>query len=648
MSDSSRDRGLTLRSVLIGLCFAGLANFWVTWSDYIIHSSTWNLSHFPMVNFILFLLLTVFSAVSGRVFGPRFALAPSELATVMSMGLVGSVVPTNGFIGYVLGILATPYYLATPENGWGIYFHPYIPDWMAPSNSGDSMRYLFEGLPGGMRIPWQVWIGPLLWWLSFAGGIALVSACIVVCLRKQWTDYERLDYPIIGVGIDMAMRSRAVGWLPEYMHGRIFWGGFAVSCGIVCWNIPGYFMPGIPAFPLLPQWFTFATGFPTIDFHISFFAFAFAFFVNLEALFSAWFFFLLFILQSGVFNRFGYTIGTRGDPWSSLNPAVGWQSWGAMCFIVFWGLWVGRNHIKQVFYQAFRSAQAGRSEEMMSYRIAIFGLVFGLVYVIGFLHHAGMSYKMAIVLISCTLVGYLGVARIVAETGLLYVVVPVTGQSATIYLLGSYGMPPESMTAMVFTYMLVTRGAAMFMPSFTQMGKLADRIPQVRRGLMSALGGAIIAGVVISIVVTFYLGYSQGAYNFNIWVFGLGSQVPFIDTLTKIRTPFSTDWNRLFFFGIGVAVSALLTFLRYRFPGWPLSPIGFPLSTSWPMRRIGFTIFLAWLVKALVMKIGGVVLYRRFQPFALGLVVGWAVGVGISFAVDIIWFPGQGHMIHWY
>ena len=31
----------------------------------------------------------------------------------------------------------------------------------------------------------------------------------------------------------------------------------------------------------------------------------------------------------------------------------------------------------------------------------------------------------------------IGVARIVAETGLLYVVVPVTGQSATIYLLCS-------------------------------------------------------------------------------------------------------------------------------------------------------------------------------------------------------------------
>ena len=139
------------------------------------------------------------------------------------------------------------------------------------------------------------------------------SACIVVCprLRKQWTDYERLDYPIIGVGIDMAMRSRAVGWLPEYMHGRIFWGGFAVSCGIVCWNIPGYFMPGIPAFPLLPQWFTFATGFPTIDFHISFFAFAFAFFVNLDALNLGY--------RFGIIGSGDIHDGRPGDDLSSLQ-----------------------------------------------------------------------------------------------------------------------------------------------------------------------------------------------------------------------------------------------------------------------------------------------------------------------------------------
>lgn len=37
-------------------------------------------------------------------------------------------------------------------------------------------------------------------------------------------------------------------------------------------------------------------------------------------------------------------------------------------------------------------------------------------------------------------------------------------------------------------------------------------------------------------------------------VFGLGSQVPFIGTLTKIRTPFSTDWNRRVFGTMNVRV----------------------------------------------------------------------------------------------
>ena len=640
---------MTLRAVLLGLGTVGLINVWVTYSDYTIHSSSWNLSHFPIVNFILFLCLTVASAIAGRLLGPRYALSPSELAAVLAMGLLGSVVPTNGFIGYFLGIMATPYYLATPENGWATYFHPYMAEWIAPLNRGDAMRFFFEGLPAGMRAPWEVWVGPIFWWLTFVAAITLISLCAVVILRKQWTDHERLDYPIIGVGIDMAMRSGAGGWLPAFMQGRAFWIGFGIAFGIVCWNIPSYFYPGLPQFPLNMSWFSFGPGFPNFDTHISFFAFAFAFFASLEALFSVWFFFLLFLIQSAVFNRFGYTIGTAGDPWSSHNPAVGWQSWGSLCFLVLWGLWVARRHIGHVVSRAVRGApDAGRAEEVMSYRTAALGLVLGLVYVIAFLHSAGMDYPMACLLMLFTFLGYLGVSRIVAETGLLYVVFPVTMQSATVYVLGSQGASAASMTTMVFTYMLVTRGAAMFMPAFTHIGKLADRVSPVRRRLLLALGLAIGFGICVSILFTLYLGYSRGAYNFNSWVFGMGSQRPFFDTLVKMRAPFTADWNRIAFFGIGAGVSAVLILLRYRLPWWPLSPIGFPLATSWPMRRIGFTIFLAWALKWLVMKLGGVTLYRRCQPFARGLLVGWTAGVAVSFLVDIVWFPGQGHPIHWY
>ena len=30
----------------------------------------------------------------------------------------------------------------------------------------------------------------------------------------------------------------------------------------------------------------------------------------------------------------------------------------------------------------------------------------------------------------------------------------------------------------------------------------------------------------------------------------------------------------------------------------------------------------------------------------LGLLLGYALGIGLSFVVDVIWFPSRGHMIH--
>ncbi len=40
------------------------------------------------------------------------------------------------------------------------------------------------------------------------------------------------------------------------------------------------------------------------------------------------------------------------------------------------------------------------------------------------------------------------------------------------------------------------------------------------------------------------------------------------------------------------------------------------------------------------------VLYRQWQPFFIGLLVGYALAVTLSFVVDMVWFPGQGHVVH--
>ena len=58
------------------------------------------------------------------------------------------------------------------------------------------------------------------------------------------------------------------------------------------------------------------------------------------------------------------------------------------------------------------------------------------------------------------------------------------------------------------------------------------------------------------------------------------------------------------------------------------------------------SIFMVWLIKWVLLKMGGFELYRKTQPVVIGVLLGYAAGVALSFIVDITWFPGRGHNIH--
>ena len=45
--------------------------------------------------------------------------------------------------------------------------------------------------------------------------------------------------------------------------------------------------------------------------------------------------------------------------------------------------------------------------------------------------------------------------------------------------------------------------------------------------------------------------------------------------------------------------------------------------------QIWFSVMLAWLIKVVVLKYGGVALYRRTRPFFMGMIVGHIVPGGI-------------------
>ena len=116
--------------------------------------------------------------------------------------------------------------------------------------------------------------------------------------------------------------------------------------------------------------------------------------------------------------------------------------------------------------------------------------------------------------------------------------------------------------------------------------------------------------------------------------------------VSGITEPQGPHWGRLSCFGVGAAAMSALVFLKYRFAWWPLHPVGLAVASVWTIRRSAFSLFLAWGVKVVLLRVGGVRLYRRAAPFFLGLILGCFTAIALSQGIDALWFYGRGHFIY--
>jgi len=643
----SQGRALSARAVMLGLAVVAFVNVSIACSEHLLGSSRMNLSHFPLALFVTFLILAIPLNMVLKSVRLRYAFSPSELLVVLTMGLAAAAVPASGLTGFFLGVIASPFYFASPENRWGEFFHPHIPSWLAPRDEGGAMKLFFEGLPEGQHLPWQVWMVPLFWWLTLIGAIIVVSMSIAVILRKQWSEHEKLSYPLVTVAREMVGGADEDRLLPGFMRGRLFWVGFTVSFGIIGWNVLNYFWPGIPTIPVLGRWRIIHPDLPAVHNRINFLTIGICYFAHPQILFSIWVFYLVFMLQAMVLNRVGFTIGGIEDQWSSYDAATSWLHYGAFFFLVLAMAWNAREHLRRVVSAAFALHQGGDdSQEMVSYRRALWTTLLGLLYICFWFHRAGMGPALVVLFVLGTVVIHVGVARIVAASGLPYVRGPLSAQSFAVYIVGAEGTTPAGFTALAFSYALIANGRGLFMPALVHSAKLGELIAANKRKLCLAVLGGLGFGILVSVGFSILLGYSRGALNFQSGVFAYLSRSAFEYTLPKMQNPFPRSWVRISLFGLGGAITAALTVLRMRLAWWPLHPIGFAISCTYLTRFGALSIFLAWLAKTLIVRMGGVEGYRKSKPFFLGLLTGYAFGVALSFVVDGVWFPGQGHRIH--
>ncbi|MSS72034.1 MAG: hypothetical protein EXS64_11155 [Candidatus Latescibacteria bacterium] len=352
------DRGLTLRASALGVIGVVFINLWVTYAENVVHASRLNLSYFQIT--LLAVLIALVGGINpmlgwaGRRTGGRYPwiapLSQGELLVVVAVGIVGGVVPTSGVTGFLLGVIASPFYFASPENGWTDYYHPHLSSWLVPTD-WEALRRFFEG---GGGIDWAAWAVPLAWWAALVVALVWTTACAVVLLRKQWAEHEKLVFPLAAVAVEMT--ESVDGRPPGFTRGRLFWGGAIFAFLLFAWNLVSWFIPAFPGVSAFPHagYYRFLTYSPGIYIQpFQFLTIGFAYFANTEVLFSVWFFFLLHIVEGGIFNRIGYEIGASVDSFSADPATEAWQGFGALGFMVAWRLWVARHHLRDVFRQAW-------------------------------------------------------------------------------------------------------------------------------------------------------------------------------------------------------------------------------------------------------------------------------------------------------
>jgi len=594
--------------------------------------------------FLLFLLAALNPAL--RMIGRRSFSRRDLLATYVIV-LVGGPLMTHGILAWVIGHNLAPRYFARAITEWQGAFLDYLPNWFSPLDPMTVENY-FVGETG---VPWGHWLPVVTAWSSFMAALFICTLCLVMLFRQQWITHERLSFPVAQVPLEMVRddggRGRSAGRLPAV---AVFWVGFLATAVIAVINAFSNIFPALPAIPLMGktimQWQNVGpmAGLGQVDLWLSPTMIAIAFLIPKELSFSCWFFWFLRVALTVTAIGAGHTAQRPEDWYESSFPAPYYQGGGAALALGLWVLWAGRRHLAR----AFRLALGGRSDtadpgEPITYRWVLVGILASFAYMVYFCTLIGTRWMVAAVLVGLIVSYYVMWARLRADTGLGFLPFPLGVEDFMMVPAGSSYFRTREIVAIIGLRWSYFPGFGESFEVVTGNSLAAFKIADSARIKGRPLLIAMVAGFLVSLVVGMYVlltgMYHYGFLNINAassgWLHsqmrGVGGRIYELTT-----NPTKFDLNGLIAIVVGGAIAAGLGLLRLRFWWWPLHPFGYLAANCWGMHWYWMAFFVGWLWKTLSVRYGGLQLYRRMVPLAIGMIVGDMVGEGIRVLITII------------
>ena len=610
----NKKRGAPIRALLIGSILITVNCYWNIMANVWSSAAVGGISIY--YNAIFSLLILILFKILLRRFAPRMALSQGELLIVYLMLTIASGLSGIFMMQILVPSIPHAFWYATPENEWKELFWRYLPRWLTISDkkvltgfyNGESTLYTINHVRG--------WLGPVLWWTLFVFALLFVMMCINIIIRRQWTEKEKLSYPIIQLPLEMA------GSKSNFFSNKIMWLGFFIGFAIDIVDGLHYLHPVIPSLGAVergydigrfftnPPWN--AVGWTPVSIYP--FAVGLSFLMPLDLAFSSFFFYMMW----KALRVFGKIAGFQGLP---SFPYADQQSFGVLIGICFSSFWLARKHLHAVFRKVLNTkSKMDDSNEPMRYRTTVIAFIFGIIFLMLFCYKAGMSVPISITFLALYFAISIAIARMRAEfTVISHDFHWIGPDGIMVSALGSRRIGAGNLTSLSMLYFLNHAQSSNPMPQQLEGFKMAERTKMSGSELIWAMSIATIVGTIASIWVLLHI-----IYKFGYEACGMGgvSWTAFNRLQKWLSQPQGTDYLALVFVIFGFIFAISLVIMRMRFFWWPLHPAPLAVSASYFMNIYWFSIFCGWFAKLIILRFGGLKTHRQSIPFFLGLILG--------------------------
>ena len=133
---------------------------------------------------------------------------------------------------------------ADSSNGWATLINPHLPRWLFISSESIYKSY-YIGNDSVWHLKYlKAWLPVVTAWTLFVSTLLFVMICINSILRKQWTESERLTYPIVQLPLQITSEQ---AFQPKGLfRNRLFWIGVVIAGAIDTVNSLNYYYPSFP------------------------------------------------------------------------------------------------------------------------------------------------------------------------------------------------------------------------------------------------------------------------------------------------------------------------------------------------------------------------------------------------------------------